>query len=174
MNKSSSDRIPLRWQSSGEAVDDARKRIHDDDDEEFGLDDSNNYSNSNDDDGGLARQSIGSRKSGDGRKDPDKSLPKLTPELYARNAFGGASVTPPSWVSESASGFPDGSYISHDSGSFYIVHLENANRTLLANSADFKDSQNQRIMYVSWSVSPDLKYMLLVTDREKVANLSIW
>nr|KAJ3418982.1 hypothetical protein HK105_007562 [Polyrhizophydium stewartii] len=96
---------------------------------------------------------------------PAEGKPAVTPDKFNKLRFGGANLQTPSWVQ--APGLDDGSIVLHESGLFVIAHVEHRNRTTLASSADMIDSSGQPIKFADWTLSPDLKYILLLSNREK-------
>ncbi|KAH6561437.1 hypothetical protein BASA50_005658 [Batrachochytrium salamandrivorans] len=71
------------------------------------------------------------------------------------------------WLKNGAGGFLDGSYLVFHDGEFLVSMLDQSNKTVIAQSADIRNDKNEVIKFKEWSVSTDLKYLLLTTNYEK-------
>ncbi|KAI8919633.1 dipeptidyl peptidase IV N-terminal region-domain-containing protein [Entophlyctis helioformis] len=98
--------------------------------------------------------------------EPSESQPRLTAEDYPLYRFHGETVQDDyTWIS--APEYPDGSYIVLKRGHFTIKHVEFPNDTVLASHNEITDSEGNQVVFMDWSASHDLKYLLLLADYEK-------
>ncbi|KAI8901724.1 dipeptidyl peptidase IV N-terminal region-domain-containing protein [Globomyces pollinis-pini] len=62
--------------------------------------------------------------------------------------------------------YPDGTFVENSLGNIQLGHVEYGNKTIIAKQSDFIDEDGNQINYADWSVSYDLKRVLLVTAME--------
>ncbi|KAJ2998634.1 hypothetical protein HDV02_004264 [Globomyces sp. JEL0801] len=62
--------------------------------------------------------------------------------------------------------YPDGTFVENSLGIIQLGHVEYGNKTIIAKQSDFIDEDGNQINYADWSVSYDLKRVLLVTAME--------
>jgi hypothetical protein len=98
--------------------------------------------------------------------------PSPTPEpqgkpLLPKSTLSQLSVYPPSpyrWISNDQA--KDGTYVSLDGDEFVLNHVEDNTQTVLGNRRDILDSEGNLIHFSDWSISADLRTILVSTNVE--------